>query len=263
MHPTVVAVFFALILATVPSLLAQGRPPLSLTPQALTDVPPEGLIGSADPAIESAPAPFTVALLTPAAAAIPIISTNATNAASIWPFSADDTGFVYTHLTLKQKYIYSIERTFAASRLLLFGVRAGFDQVRDSPTGWGSGEEGYAIRFASHVGRSLVAENIAFGVRAFDHEDPRYFRLARGSGWRRTRYAIVHAYVARSDRGGEMPAYSTFVAAFGMPAIARTWHPGPVTLGDDARSGAIALGLGSVVNIGQEFLPDLKALFHR
>lgn len=175
-----------------------------------------------------------------------------------------DSSLPYTPLDLKQKYLYSVNQTFTLPKMAIMSIRAGLDHYNHTPNQWTSEPEGYGMRFASHLGRSLVREQLAFGVRAIDHEDPRYFRLGRGTIMARTKYAASRTFIARNDNGSWMPAYSRFIASYGMPLIARQWRPEPIhTMPDALKAGSMGIGLGMATNICQEFLPDLKTLKNR
>jgi hypothetical protein len=163
-------------------------------------------------------------------------------------------------LGLGQKYLYSLDRIAGPAAWIGFGVGAGIDQIWKKPASWGSNSESFGVRVGDHFGAVFLHENIAFGVRAFDHEDPRYFRSGHGSGLTRARYAFIHTFAVHSDNGSLMPAYSLFVASYATPAIAHVWRPGPLTIGRDVRGGSIGLGIGVFENIFREFSPDLRQL---
>jgi hypothetical protein len=97
----------------------------------------------------------------------------------------------YTPLDVEQKYLYSLNEMASPARWIGFAVHAAFDQAQKSPGVWGNGPDSYGFRVANAFGRSLLRTNIAFCVRAFDREDPRYFRLASGTAWKRVRYALT------------------------------------------------------------------------
>jgi hypothetical protein len=160
-------------------------------------------------------------------------------------------------LTLGQKYAFAVKDTFDPAHLLLITTRAAVDQASNSPGGWGGGSGSYGMRVASRLGSRLVDENIAFGVAAVDHEERRYFRLGETSdGWTRTRHAVRRAFIAQSERGGEMPAYSNFIASFSTPFVAQTWRPGGVQGMRELRSGSIGIGMDAASNLWREFMPD-------
>ena len=165
----------------------------------------------------------------------------------------------YAPLTMVEKYDYSLKKVFGFPGLLAATLHATLDQADKRPHDWGMGSDAFGVRVASRFGRSLVRQSLGFGVRAIDHEDPRYFISGRGSKWTRTEYAIVHTFIVRKDDGSMMPAYSRFVADYGMPLITDEWQPGRFrTLSYGLRAGTFALGLGVGMNIGREFWPDIR-----
>jgi hypothetical protein len=164
----------------------------------------------------------------------------------------------YVPLTLWQNYAWSLHQIFAPGQILATSAGAAIDHSTNDPVKWGGGADGYALRFASRIGRVAVREEIAFAVRAFDHEDPRYFPSPDAGIWRRARYAVVRTFVVRNERGGTMPAYSLLLADFATPFIAQTWRPEPVNVGREVRGGAIGIGVAAIGNLGKEFWPDIR-----
>jgi hypothetical protein len=165
---------------------------------------------------------------------------------------------IYTPLSLKQKWLYSVSQIFGPSRLAAYAVSAAYDQIYDVPKQWGGNGESLSERLASHFGDSFIRNNIQFGVQALDHEDPRYPRSSLHGGWNRTRYAIVHTFVVPKDNGTWMPAYSLLVTSFGTPYIISQWRPERFRSmnGPALASLGISVRLGS--DIFSEFWPDLK-----
>lgn len=166
----------------------------------------------------------------------------------------------FAPLNLKQKYLYSINEIFGISPLLAIAAHAALDQAGVTPVQWGKNADSLAIRVASHFGDALLRHNLEFGVRALDHEDPRYFRMGHGNPWSRAKYAVLHTFAVRSDSGRTMPAYSLFVTDFGMPFVVREWHPGRQYALNQIESGTLAVGVGMGSNLFNEFWPDLKKL---
>lgn len=176
--------------------------------------------------------------------------------------STADAAAEYKPITLKQKYIYSVQQIFSGPRLIAILAHAGIDQAEVNPHAWGSNAPAYGIRTASLFGRSFVRATIASGIRGLDHEDPRYFYSHKKDPWDRAKYAIVHTFEVHNDNGSMMPAYSRFLGDFGMPFLAQTWHPRGVNTPDALRSGAVGIGMGMAMNIAQEFWPDVKHALH-
>jgi hypothetical protein len=176
----------------------------------------------------------------------------------IAPAPANPANDAYVPLTLWQNYAWSLNQIFGPGELFVVAARTAFDHSRSNPSSWGGGAEGYAMRAASRLGRVAVRQEIAFAVRALDHEDPRYFRSPRAGGWNRVRYAVGRTFVVRNERGGTMPAYSLLVADFATPFIAQTWRPEPIDAGRELRGGAVGIGFAVAGNLGREFWPDIR-----
>jgi hypothetical protein len=164
----------------------------------------------------------------------------------------------YVPLNLKQKYLYSIGEIFGPDRLVAMAGYAVLDQMGVRPAQWGKRPASLAVRFASHFGDSLLKHNIEFGVRAIDHEDPRYFRSGRGRPWTRTGYAVFHTFVVHNDRGGWMPTYSLVAADIGTPYLVRRWQPQQFETASVLQAGTLNIGINMGTNLLKEFWPDLR-----
>ena len=140
----------------------------------------------------------------------------------------------------------------------MIGISAAVDHSGNNPSKWGQGAEGFADRLGSRFGIVAVRENAAFTIRAFDHEDPRYFRVGSGGLVKRTGYALGQTFVARNSRGGNMPAYSVVASGLATPFIAEAWRPERVNAGRELRAGAMGIGAKAISNVFQEFWPDVR-----
>jgi hypothetical protein len=166
----------------------------------------------------------------------------------------------YIPLDLKQKYIYSINEMAGPTHWIAFAMGAAMDQALKSPVGWGNGGGSFGVRMANHFGLAFLHENIAFGIRALDHEDPRYFRKGTGSTSQRVKYALRSTFLARRDSGGWLPAYSVFAADFATPFLAQTWRPDGFSMARAFRGGPLHIGAGFGANLWQEFWPDIRKI---
>jgi len=160
----------------------------------------------------------------------------------------------FTPLTLSQSYTYTLGQMFGPSALFRITAVASRDQYDKDPDEWKSSTSGYAERVASRFGLIVVRENVAFAVRALDHEDPRYLRSGKTGFWRRVGYAAGHTF---------MPAWSTFLGEYSAPFIAQQWRPDGIEPGRELRSGTLGIGLTVVQNLGAEFWPDVKKKMFR
>ena len=167
-------------------------------------------------------------------------------------------------LTVKQKYLWSVNKVFNRGHLLGIAARAALEPMgKKAPNEWGVGADSYAVRTGSYLGRSILRQNLAFGVRAFDHEDPRYFPSGEKGVWQRTKYAIFHTFLVRNDYGAAMPAYSLFVTDYSMPFIEQQWRTNHFRTMQGFRHGTASLGAAVGLNVCQEFWPDMKSLIKK
>ncbi len=164
----------------------------------------------------------------------------------------------YVPLMLRQKYLVTVGEVAGPGPLIALGIHTLIDSATNTPHQWGVDEESIGLRVASSFGRSFLRQNIAFGVRALDHEDPRYFRSGHGNPLSRLRYATVHTFAVRKDDGSTMPAYSLFVSASTMPLIAQSWRPEPFSVARGAAGSGISLGIAVAANLWYEFWPDFR-----
>lgn len=165
---------------------------------------------------------------------------------------------IYTPLSLKQKWLYSVSQIFGANRLATYAANAVYDQIYDVPKQWGRNGDSLAVRLASHFGDSFIRYNVQFALQSLDHEDPRYFRSHLQGAWHRTSYAVVHTLVVRKDDQSWMPAYSLLVTDYGMPYVIRQWRPERFQTMNELGAGTMGLGIRIGSNVFAEFWPDLK-----
>jgi len=144
----------------------------------------------------------------------------------------------------------------------LFG--AAVNQARNEPPEWGQGGDAFAVRFASGYGRCIIGRTIRFAVAASDHEDPRFRPSDEKGFWRRTRTAVAYVFVARTDAGTQIPAFSRFAGTYGAAFISNAWYPASRANTSHALlRGTTAFSATVAWNVFREFWPDIKDhVFH-
>lgn len=159
-------------------------------------------------------------------------------------------------LTLREKYRIALNRSIDPIEFVRIAAGAAIDQGRNYPREWGQGWDAFGVRMASGFGQQLVREQIEFGVWAIDHEDPRYRRSGLHGVWPRTKYAIVHTFLARRDDGSQIPAYSRFIGDYGAGFVSREWYPDRFhNVSQGIEAGSVSLGLDVGLNVAREFIP--------
>ncbi len=171
-------------------------------------------------------------------------------------------------LTLDQKFHIYLRQTYRVSSILVPAALAGVDQAENSPREWGQGGVAYGERLSTVHGQFQINNICVFGVGAMLHEDPRYLPSGLHKTWPRMQYALVHTLVARTDSGGQQPAFATFASAFGFGFFPNLWLPPSENSTGQALTRSLTfVGLNVGMNMGLEFRKDdlrfLKKLSHR
>jgi hypothetical protein len=130
-------------------------------------------------------------------------------------------------LQVKDKFFLFVQDTIDPVTFLSVGWDAGLDQAQNTDPSFGQGAAGYGKRFAADF-----ASQASFGFfKDFAYptifsEDPRYYRLAHGSGKRRVLHALGHAFVAYREDGTSMFNVSEWLGTTSAVVLSNTYHPG-------------------------------------
>jgi hypothetical protein len=143
-------------------------------------------------------------------------------------------------------------------------ITASIEQASDEKAAYGQGVLGYWKRYGADFTDGFTNELFVTGVfPILMHEDPRYYRLGRGSGWKRTAYALSRILVTRTDSGGERFNSSEFLGNFVSGALSITYYPqNERNIGGVFTRMGVEIGYDSLFNLMKEFYPDLKRKFH-
>ena len=105
-------------------------------------------------------------------------------------------------MTPGQKMILSLRENVRPITLIPGLYSAGYEQLRGTDPKYGSDSGAGAAKFGAAMARSASVRFFSDGVFApVFHQDPRYYRMAHGSIWRRGVYAAERALVRRGDDG--------------------------------------------------------------
>lgn len=169
-------------------------------------------------------------------------------------------------LSAKSKFRLFYKSAFDPVEFSLVGLQAGISQANDEFPEYGQGAAGFGKRFGSTFADE-VSSNF-FGNYFYPvllKEDPRYFRLGKGSIKHRLGYALLQQFECHTDKGGRSFAWDNVLGAFTSGGLSNAYYP-PAERGFGltmSRS-AIAVGYGSLGGIVDEFYPDIiRGFFHR
>ena len=176
-------------------------------------------------------------------------------------FKVDYSG-TFKPLTPREKFQEWAEDTYDPYGLVVGAVEAGTIEysTSDGFCGYGVGLANYGKCFGSleldAIDSSFIGD---FVLPVLWHQDPRYFRLGKGSFGRRTWYAIVHVFVTLNDSGHPVFYSSALTGTVAAAALSNLYYPQQdVGFGHTMSRIAIDLGNTALYNASAEFWPDIK-----
>jgi hypothetical protein len=151
-----------------------------------------------------------------------------------------------------------------AESILRAASSAAIRQAENSPKEWRGGAGGYGYRIGDAFAQHIIRGTLQYGASSILHEDNRYFASGESGFFRRMKYAVASAFLARRDNGDRMISFSRLGSAAGAAFISRVWQPpSTTTAGDGAVNFGITMGNDIGFNLVREFLPDVKRRLHK
>ncbi len=170
-----------------------------------------------------------------------------------------------TTLTSRQKLVIASKDSFDYPLVALGGIFAALGQLSDQDPSFGQGMKGFAHRLATNYADQATGNMFTEGLfPVLLHEDPRYFRLGKGSKWRRTGYALTRIFVTRTDLGSTRFNYSEWLGNAASVALSNTYYPENRNAVDNVTKLVEQCGTDAVSQVLKEFWPDIRQkLFHK
>ena len=140
------------------------------------------------------------------------------------------------------------------------GVYAGVSQWQHQYPEWGQGAAGYGKRYGALFTDQAVSGFLSEAVLpTLLHEDPRFFRLGKGSFWKRTGYALTRVLVNRTDAGPDRFNNSEIFGNLMAAAMGTLYYPASGRTADETieRFG-VAVVSDAGFNVLREFWPDMR-----
>jgi len=177
-----------------------------------------------------------------------------------------NTSYVYgaASLTAKQKFQLAFRSQIDPAAFGVAGFVALLGQAEGSHYAYGGGWGGYAKRYGQTYADAFDGQMIGNAILpSILHQDPRYFRLGRGSFKRRMMYALGTNVIARHDVTGKWePNYSNVLGNFASGAISNIYLPeNERGFSSTITGGFTVLVEGGVGSMFQEFWPDISRHF--
>lgn len=139
------------------------------------------------------------------------------------------------------------------------------DQNDGSPPEWGGGIQGYARRFGSRYGQSLIQNTLSTTGNAILRYEPRYDRCRCVGFWPRTEHALMRNFVTYNRTEEELrPQFGLYAAALGAGMISSTWYPGKPKAWVEGYQAMLTQAVWGVFsNWVGEFAPEITRILKR
>lgn len=176
--------------------------------------------------------------------------------------TVNDPNQPFEPITTGEKFAL-VQHYFDPFTFVFTSITAGIEQATNEKAAYGQGVMGYAKRYGADFTDGFTNELFVTGVfPSLLHEDPRYYRLGHGSGWKRTAYALSRILIARGDTGNDRINGSEFLGNFVSGALSITYYPqSERNIGGVFTRMSVQIGYDSLFNVMKEFYPDLKRRF--
>jgi len=173
-------------------------------------------------------------------------------------------GDILCSFSVKDKFVYFVQDS--TDPVTLFGVMffSSIDQWQNSEPRFGQGMQGYAHRWGANEASDASGRFFSeFFFPTVLSEDPRYYRLGRGSTGRRMAHAVEHAFVAHADNGRLMPNLSEWAGTTSGVLLSDLYHPGTTHgVGSVAWQVSFNVIQDTGFDILREFWPEIAQKFH-
>jgi hypothetical protein len=171
---------------------------------------------------------------------------------------------VICSLEIKDKFMLFVWESVDPVTFLQAGFNAGLSQAWDGDAPFGQGAAGYGKRFgASYADQVQFRFFKEFAYPTVFFEDPRYYRLARGSTSKRILHAVSHSVVAYRDNGHRMFNFSELFGNTTGELMGNLYHPGTRRgFAPTARNVGIDFAIDSGFDVIREFWPEFSRAFH-
>lgn len=163
-------------------------------------------------------------------------------------------------LTVGQKFKVAVQDSFDISVWMQALLFAGVSQASDGDHDFGQGAKGFGKRYGAAFADQAIGNML--GEALFPtilKQDPRYFRLGRGTFMHRAAYAFSRTCITRSDSGKKQFNYSEWLGDASAAAISNSYYPitnrGP---SQTAIKFGSQIALDGAGNMLKEFWPDLR-----
>ena len=169
----------------------------------------------------------------------------------------------YQPIGVHEKFQLASQDSFDRGMILTsLGLSAKGELFHATPQ-FGQGVEGYTKYFGAGYTDLILGNYLTEAVYPILlHQDPRYFRLGTGTGWRRLGHAVGQVFWTRSDSGRGQFNYSEMLGNSTAVAISNAYYPNDHTAEDAVEKLFVQVALDMSGNVMKEFWPDVNRRLH-
>lgn len=166
-------------------------------------------------------------------------------------------------LEVKDKFFLFLQDTVDPVTFIGAAFNAGIGQAQNTDPSYGQGAAGYGKRVGFNLIDSAQGDFfLDFAYPTIFSEDPRYYRLGRGSTGRRFLHAVEHIVVAYRVDGTEIPNYSKWLGTISSASLSNVYHPDNRSgVGPMAERISISFGQSAGYDLLREFWPEIAHKF--
>ena len=169
----------------------------------------------------------------------------------------------YVPLSIHDKFKIASQDAFDRGTFVLAAAFGGEAQLTNSEPSFGHGAQAYGKYFATSYGDYMIGDYMTEAIfPAFLHQDPRYFRRAKGSTMSRLGYAAGQIFWTHSDQGLGQFNYSEILGNSTSVAISNAYYPNSRDASSAVGKLGTQLGVDMASNILKEFWPDILRKLH-
>ncbi len=170
----------------------------------------------------------------------------------------------YEPISPKDKFKIAGQDAFDRGTVVLAAFFAGESQLTHADPAFGQGAAGFGRYFGTAYADFVIGDYMTEGIfPSLLHQDPRYFRNNKGTGWHRLGYACGQIFWTHTDNGGTQFNYSEVVGNSTAVAISNAYYPDGRTASEAVSKLGMQLGVDMASNVLKEFWPDITRKLSR
>ena len=177
--------------------------------------------------------------------------------------AVNDPNHPFVPLTVGEKFMIAAHDGFDPFSWVTTALYAGVGQWQNQYPQFGQGSHGYAQRYGGAFTDGAIANFVSEAILpSLLHEDPRYFRLGKGSALHRIGYTISREWITRTDSGRERFNTSEIVGNLGAAALSNLYYPAQERSASETfEKFAVNIVSDAGFNVLKEFWPDWRHKF--